>query len=559
MNINIEEILKKYIEYYQKEENDLLQLKDFINNCNNIYSSSNTIGHITASGYIYAKEDRKILLLEHKKLNKLLQPGGHVEKVDNSLVETAKREIFEETGLKDLEMISFFSDKNVPFDINTHFIPENIKKNMPAHYHHDFRYLFVIEKSSNITIDSSESNSYKWVPIEELEENSHFKRIIDKIYNILSDPKLKITRYYNKIIEDFGIDLKEYRSIVVSHIIPDCLEYLESLNHICPIKLLIPKPNSIDEEIYNKVKLKFPIEKITRSEIMNSEIIDNIIKESDKKIIIFDIGGYFSNYVNEKKEICKNIKYIIEDTENGYQKYEKINTDIKILSVARSVLKENEDYLVGESIVFSADALLREVGELMEYKKCGIIGFGKIGFSIGTHLLQKGIKPMVYDLNPIKQLEAFNRMCDIRKKNYIIENSDILFLATGNQSLNIIDFRKIKKGAYIFSVTSSDDEINSKYLESEYKLTKIHSHIYKYENGCNYFYLIRKGNAVNFIHNAVMYNFIHLVRSEMLVAAQLLKNGEIDTESGKEILETSIEDKKRIAKIWIDIFENQNY
>ena len=185
MNINIQEILEKYTEYYQEEENDLLQLKNFINNCNNIYSSSNTIGHITASGYIYAKEDRKILLLEHKKLNKLLQPGGHAEKVDRSLIDTARREIFEETGLRDLEMVSFFSDKNIPFDINTHFIPENNKKNMPAHYHHDFRYLFVIEKSRNITIDLAESNSYVWLPIEELEENLQFKKIINKIYNIL--------------------------------------------------------------------------------------------------------------------------------------------------------------------------------------------------------------------------------------------------------------------------------------------------------------------------------------------------------------------------------------
>ena len=116
----------------------------------------------------------------------------------------------------------------------------------------------------------------------------------------------------------------------------------------------------------------------------------------------------------------------------------------------------------------------------------------------------------------------------------------------------------MKNGTFIFSVTSSDDEIDSKYLDSEYTIKKIHSHIYKYENGCNFFYLIRKGNAVNFIHNAVMDNFIHLVRSEMIVGAKLLTtNSHLD--KSNPILEVDTETKKEISKIWINIFQNSNY
>ncbi len=556
MTNDLEQILKKYLEYYNNEREGLKQLEDFIQNNEDIYNGKNTIGHITASGFVYSLNDKKILLLGHKKLNKLLQPGGHIEKEDDSLLEAAEREIYEETKLKGLELVSVFSDKNVPFDINTHYIPENLKKDMPPHYHHDFRYLFIVENSSEIVIDEAESNGYKWVDINQLKANSRFERVINKIFDILNTDQ-KIIRYYNKIIEKFDIDLREYNSIVVSHIIPDCVEYLESLNYVCPIQLLIPKPNSIDEDIFNKLSGKLPITKIKREEIITSKVIETIIKSSDKKIIIFDIGGYFAEYVAQRNDLCQNIKCIIEDTENGYQKYENIDTSVEIISVARSSLKENEDYLVGESIVFSAETLLREVGTLIEYNECGIIGFGKIGASIGRHLLQKGIKPLVYDSNPIKQIEACNRMCNIKKKKYVVENSDVLFLSTGNHSLNILDFRNVKKGAYIFSVTSSDDEINSKYLESEYKVTQISSHIYKYENECNYFYLVRKGNAVNFVHKAVMYNFIHLVRSEMLVAAKLMIDGKIKV--GEKISEVDVNYKKEIAKVWLEIFQNGNY
>lgn len=74
------------------------------------------------------------------------------------------------------------------------------------------------------------------------------------------------------------------------------------------------------------------------------------------------------------------------------------------------------------------------MGKVLQYLKCGIIGYGKIGYSIGNHLLQRGIKPVVYDINPIKQINALNRMCDISNKNDIISNSEVLFLAIENFS-----------------------------------------------------------------------------------------------------------------------------
>ena len=121
----------------------------------------------------------------------------------------------------------------------------------------------------------------------------------------------------------------------------------------------------------------------------------------------------------------------------------------------------------------------------MEYKRCGIIGYGKIGESIGCHLIQKGVKPLVYDKISTKQIRAYNRMCEIDKKNNIIKKCDVIFLATGNHSLNINDFRNIKNGTYIFSVTSSDDEIDNSYLEDEYEVFEVDQHIYKYSNENN--------------------------------------------------------------------------
>ena len=193
MKNNIKEIIKKYLEYYPQEKDNLSKLIELVNNeedVSNLFNRKNFKGHITASGFIYCKSERKLLLLEHKALNKYIQPGGHVEKEDNQMIDAAKREIKEETGLSNLNNISIINDINIPFDINSHYIPENVKKMEDGHYHHDFRYLFTVDNIENINIDYNESNNYKWVSIDDIINDDNFGLSIKKIVTLIDENNL---------------------------------------------------------------------------------------------------------------------------------------------------------------------------------------------------------------------------------------------------------------------------------------------------------------------------------------------------------------------------------
>ena len=126
----------------------------------------NFVGHFTASAVVLSVKDKKFLMIHHKILKRYLQPGGHIDIQDKSPLEAAKRELFEETGI-DASLLKYKCvypfDELIPFNISIHMIPENAKKDEPAHYHYDLQYLFLCEEDVNISINLNEVNSYEWV------------------------------------------------------------------------------------------------------------------------------------------------------------------------------------------------------------------------------------------------------------------------------------------------------------------------------------------------------------------------------------------------------------
>ncbi len=96
-----------------------------------------TPGHFTASAFILSPDNRALLLIYHRKLERWLQPGGHIESDDLNLLDAAQREAQEECRLAATDLTALSSE---PFDIDIHTIPAH--KNEPAHEHFDVRYLF---------------------------------------------------------------------------------------------------------------------------------------------------------------------------------------------------------------------------------------------------------------------------------------------------------------------------------------------------------------------------------------------------------------------------------
>ena len=93
--------------------------------------------HFTASAFVIDETGVRTCLVEHAKLGRLLQPGGHIEPDDVSLEAAAIREAREETALE----VELHPTAPRPFDVDVHEIPG--RPGEPAHFHLDVRYLVI--------------------------------------------------------------------------------------------------------------------------------------------------------------------------------------------------------------------------------------------------------------------------------------------------------------------------------------------------------------------------------------------------------------------------------
>lgn len=141
------------------EQEMLERIVVFVREHKNFYSRELLIGHLTGSAWIVDETFSHALLLHHGKLNKWLQPGGHIED-DADMLAAALREAREETG------VAVHPHSPAIFDVDIHEIPARATE--PAHFHYDVRFLLVADRTAPLLV-TSESKDLAWVAMEQIE------------------------------------------------------------------------------------------------------------------------------------------------------------------------------------------------------------------------------------------------------------------------------------------------------------------------------------------------------------------------------------------------------
>jgi 8-oxo-dGTP pyrophosphatase MutT (NUDIX family) len=132
------------------------QVREFVGRVAEPASRSTLEGHLTGSAFLLSADGASAWLIWHEKLQRWLQPGGHLEPEDTSPWHGALRELCEETGLSEADVES----DGALFDVDVHPIPA--RGDEPTHFHHDLRFLFRVR-------EGVEPATGRWIALTELE------------------------------------------------------------------------------------------------------------------------------------------------------------------------------------------------------------------------------------------------------------------------------------------------------------------------------------------------------------------------------------------------------
>ena len=182
--MNLKEQIENYKPYNEQEKSDKEIMLNCINTFKDVLTRENKICHFTASNWIINKERTKVLMIYHNIYKSWAWTGGHADG-DSNLLHVALKEAEEETGLKNLKLLS-----DGIFGIQILTVDSHIKREkfISSHLHLDCCFLLEDNENEILKIKEDENSGVKWIDIE-------------KAVEITNEPKMK--PIYRKLNEKY--------------------------------------------------------------------------------------------------------------------------------------------------------------------------------------------------------------------------------------------------------------------------------------------------------------------------------------------------------------------
>lgn len=274
--------------------------------------------------------------------------------------------------------------------------------------------------------------------------------------------RARLDAYFARIASQFAPD-ELTSSFLITHLLSERPAFVRAVAAMSRLTAVLPKPKSVHPAAQRETERTVAVDTLTRELFTDPDTALDYFESraAGEPISLLDVGGYFAPTLTDlHSHFTGRLVGVVEDTENGHRRYEALDKlRCPVISVARSPLKDPEDYLVGQSVVFSTEAVMRGRGDILHGRPALVIGFGKLGSSIARLLHAKGVQVTVFDIDPVRRTQALSQGFTVaRDRESALTGAGLVLCATGAVSLRGEDFSHLRNGAYVATVTSSEDE-----------------------------------------------------------------------------------------------------
>jgi adenosylhomocysteinase len=354
-------------------------------------------------------------------------------------------------------------------------------------------------------------------------------------------------------------------SIILQHILPTTVEFIERVNSVYPVDLVISITYSTDAATVKLLRSKgYNVLVPPDIDYMLNSLWKDVVAllgKSGHPTVLQEVGGYFADWTGELAK-APNFRGCVEDTKNGLWRYQAANTKsplaVPVLSMADTALKRVEDSLIGDACVYSLEKVMRsQLACILDGVRCGIVGWGNIGKSAAAAFKGRNAVVAVYDINPIVNMLAFGRGYYPLPLAQLLSEADIVMGCSGRRSIRVADIDDIKEGALLCSASSKDIEFD---LVGFKKLCDVHDLTPSGPEACpierytvkasgKSFYILDHGTPIDFLDMPLQGSILDCTCSELFVCMRELAGGQ----QKPGIIELTDNLQVVVAKKWLQI------
>ena len=182
---NLKQQIKNYKPYNEQEQSDKELMLKYIDTFEDVLTRENKMCHFTSSNWIINKERTKVLMIYHNIYKSWAWTGGHADG-DSNLQNVALKEAEEETGLKNLKLLS-----DGIFGLQILTVDSHIKRGkfISSHLHLDCCFLWEADENEITQIKADENSGVEWIDINEVLEITNEEKM-KPIYRKLNEKLL---------------------------------------------------------------------------------------------------------------------------------------------------------------------------------------------------------------------------------------------------------------------------------------------------------------------------------------------------------------------------------
>lgn len=263
-------------------------------------------------------------------------------------------------------------------------------------------------------------------------------------------------RYFDLLVEHLSLKKSERGLVLVTHMLPDRVAFIASLQRLFAAVTAIAIPYSVDLSVLERCPC--PVLTPTMGELDSETWTRNTFEALARRpTVVLEIGGYFSGLAHSAADHPLLVG-CVEDTEAGHRRYASRSPAVPVISVARSPLKSAEDILIGASIAHSVEHVVRLRSCVLAGMKFVILGFGKVGESVALQLRMRGALVLVVEPSASRALRAIAHGFALLDHSSALSLADGVVACTGRPSLRVTDLDLLQDGCLLFSGSSRQVE-----------------------------------------------------------------------------------------------------